>query len=130
MHSVSKINEANAQTPPGYQSPSVGFRRVAYVNQAVGSVHMGTGICYLDLAGVIQPHVHSFEETFYILEGSIIALIGDESHLLKPGDYGLISTGVTHGWRCVGDQPARWLEMQSPQPRTPDYGQDTFFVGG
>jgi mannose-6-phosphate isomerase-like protein (cupin superfamily) len=30
----------------------------------------------------------------------------------------------------VGDQPARWLEMQSPQPRAAAYGRDTFFVGG
>ncbi len=130
MHSVSKIDDTIAQTPDGYQAHSVGFRRVAYVDRAVGSVHMGTGICYLDPAGVIHPHVHAFEETFYIQEGSIIALIGGEARMLKPGDYGLISTGVTHGWRCVGNQRARWLEMQSPQPRTAEYGRDTFFVSG
>ncbi len=130
MHSVSKIDETAAQTPAGYQAHSVGFRRISYVDSAVGSVHMGTGICSLDPAGIIHPHVHSFEETFYILEGSVIALIGDEAHLLEPGDYGLISTGAVHGWRCAGDQRVRWLEMQSPQPRTADYGRDTFFVGG
>jgi quercetin dioxygenase-like cupin family protein len=130
MHSVSKIDDATAQTPAGYQAHSVGFRRMSYVHRAVGSVHMGTAICYLDPAGVIRPHVHSFEETFYVLEGSVIVLIGSEARMLKPGDYGLIGTGVVHGWRCVGNQRARWLEMQSPQPRTADYGRDTFFVGG
>jgi len=130
MHSVSRIDDTTAQTPEGYAAHSAGFRRAAYVDRAVGSVHMGTGICSLDPAGSIQPHVHSFEETFYILEGSVILLIGDEARLLKPGDYGLIATGVRHGWRCAGDQRARWLEMQSPQPRTADYGRDTFFAGG
>ena len=130
MHSVAKIDETTAKAPDGYKAHSVGFRRVSYVNRDNGSVHMGTGICYLDSAGVIHAHVHSFEETFYILEGTIILLIGDEARLLKPGDFGLIATGVIHGWRCVGNQRVRWLEMQSPQPRTADYGRDTFFVGG
>ena len=130
MHSVSKIDDATAQTPQGYQAHSVGFRRVPYVHHAIGSVHMGTGICYLNPGGIIRPHVHSFEETFYILEGSVIILIDHEARLLQPGDYGLISTGVIHGWRCLPNQPARWLEMQSPQPRPAAYGRDTFFVEG
>src|SRR5260221_8145325 len=129
MHSVTKLEDIPAQTPDGYQANSAGFRRLTYVNRAIGSVHMGTGVCSLDASGVIDPHVHSFEETFYILEGAVIVLIGNEARLLKPGDFGLISTGVVHGWRCADDQSARWLEMQSPQPRTADYGRDTFFVG-
>jgi mannose-6-phosphate isomerase-like protein (cupin superfamily) len=91
---------------------------------------MGTGICYLDPSGVIEPHLHSFEETFYILEGQVIAQIGEHACLLSPGHFGLIGTGVAHGWRSVGSQPAQWLEMQAPQPRPADYGRDTFFVGG
>src|SRR5205814_7120329 len=35
-------------------------------------------------------------------------------------------------WTNPGDPPARWLEMQAPQPRvvdqTADYGRDTFFA--
>jgi mannose-6-phosphate isomerase-like protein (cupin superfamily) len=49
---------------------------------------------------------------------------------LGPGQFGLIGTGVPHGFRNSSDQPARWLEMQAPQPRPMDYGRDTFFVGG
>jgi mannose-6-phosphate isomerase-like protein (cupin superfamily) len=91
---------------------------------------MGTGICYLDANGVIQPHLHSFEESFYILEGSLIVQIGEQAHLLEPGNFGLINTGVPHSWRNAGEGTARWLEMQAPQPRSPDYGRDTFFIGG
>ncbi|MFN8451608.1 MAG: cupin domain-containing protein [Anaerolineae bacterium] len=78
----------------------------------------------------MDPHIHAFEETFYILEGSVVVQIGDAAYLLKPGHFGLIGTGVRHAWRAVGDQPVRWLEMQSPQPRAPSAGRDTFFVGG
>ena len=49
---------------------------------------------------------------------------------LNPGDFGLISTGVRHAFRNPSGKPARWLEMQAPQPRPIEYGRDTFFVGG
>ena len=130
MHHASKIDAASAQTPKLYEPHSSGFRRAAYVDRAMGSVHMGTGICYLDANGVIKPHVHSFEESFYILEGTVIAQIGDEAYQLSAGHHALISTGVKHAFRNTGDKPARWLEMHAPQPRPEDYGRDTFFIGG
>ena len=144
MHFVSKIDPSPAQTPQGYEQNSSGFRRATYVDRAMGSVHMGTGICYLDANGVIRPHLHSFEESFYVLEGSLIVQIGEQSYGLEPGNFGLISTGIPHSWRNVGEQPARWLEMQAPQPRSLDYpgtardllsksgkcGRDTFFIDG
>jgi len=64
MHAVSKIEPAAAPTPKPYQSHSLGFRRATYVDRAMGSVHMGTGICFLDPNGAIQLHMHSFEESF------------------------------------------------------------------
>jgi mannose-6-phosphate isomerase-like protein (cupin superfamily) len=130
MHYVSKIDEMKSQTPELYGNQSTGFQRVAYVDRGIGSVHMGTGICYLDARGVIQPHLHSFEESFYILDGDVIVQIDEQSYALSPGHYGLISTGVPHAFRNVSDAPARWLEMQAPQPRPIEYGRDTFFVGG
>ena len=130
MHFVSKIDPSAAQIPQGYERGSSGFRRAAYVDRAIGSVHMGTGICYLDPKGVIQPHLHSFEESFYILEGNLILQVGGQEHRLGPGNFGLISTGLPHRWSNAGEGPARWLEMQAPQPRPLDAaaGGDTFFI--
>ncbi len=132
MHHVSRINPSTAKTPPLYLQHSTGFRRATYVDRAMGSVHMGVGICYLDPGGVIQPHVHSFEESFYILEGGLegsnAVEIGDQRHTLGPGHFGLINTGVRHAWHNTGDRTAVWLEMQAPQPRPIEYGKDTFFV--
>jgi mannose-6-phosphate isomerase-like protein (cupin superfamily) len=132
MHFVSKIDPSATQIPEAYEQRSSGFRRASYVGRGMGSVHMGAGICYLDAVGVIQPHLHSFEESFYILDGSLILQIEGKAYLLGPGNFGLISTGIPHGWRNVGEEPARWLEMQSPQPRPLDAhaGRDTFFLGG
>ena len=130
MHHVSRIDEASAQTPRLYVNRSTGFRRATYVDHAMGSVHMGVGICYLEPGGVIQPHLHSFEESFYILEGSVGAQIDDARCALGPGDFGLIGTGSRHAWRNTSSRRARWLEMQAPQPRPVEYGRDTFFVDG
>jgi mannose-6-phosphate isomerase-like protein (cupin superfamily) len=130
MHSVSKINPQTAATPTSYEQGSSGFRRATYVERAMGSVHMGTGICFLDSNGMISSHLHSFEESFYILEGSLIVQIGEQAYRLAQGNFGLISTGVAHSWRNIGEGTARWLEMQAPQPRPLDYGRDTFFVPG
>src|SRR5580704_4397561 len=128
MHAVSKIDPAAAQTPRLYQPHSTGFRRATYVDRAMGSGHMGTGICFLDAAGAIQPHLHSFEESFYILEGTVAVEIGEKTHTLGPGNFGLISTGTAHSWKNAGAGTARWLEMQAPQPRPLEYGKDTFFA--
>ncbi len=83
MHHVSKIDLASARTPALYERHSTGFRRATYVDRVMGSVHMGGGICYLDPKGVIQRHVHSFEESFYILEGNVTAQTGGRSHTFE-----------------------------------------------
>jgi len=127
MHAVSKIDPAAAQTPEIYKPRSRGFRRATYVDRAMGSVHMGAGICFLDAGGSIHPHLHSFEESFYILEGTVSAQIGGKIHSLVPGNFALIPTGTPHSWKNGSSAPARWLEMQAPQPRPSDYGRDTFF---
>jgi mannose-6-phosphate isomerase-like protein (cupin superfamily) len=130
MHFVSKIDWAHAQTPQPYEGRSSGFRRATYVGPGMGSVHMGVGVCSLEPGGLIQTHLHSFEESFYVLEGNLIGQIGEKSCALGPGNYGLIGTGVRHGWRNAGTEPVRWLEMQAPQPRPADSSRDTFFVAG
>jgi mannose-6-phosphate isomerase-like protein (cupin superfamily) len=129
MHHVSRIDPASARTPAFFDQSSKGFRRATYVDRGMGSVHMGVGICYLDPDGVIQPHLHSFEESFYILEGKATLQTGQERREIGPGCFGLIPTGAPHAWRNSGPETVRWLEMQAPQPRLAEYGRDTFMAG-
>src|SRR5579864_4215965 len=127
MHHVSRIDESRARTPRVYEGRSTGFCRATYVDHSMGSVHMGVGVCFLDPGGAIQPHLHSFEESFYVLDGSLTVEIGETTHALSTGNFGLVSTGVRHALRNTGAKPARWLEMQAPQPRSLEYGRDTYF---
>ncbi len=130
MYYVSKVDLASAQVPPLYRNASTGFSRSVTVNRTVGSVHMGAGVCYLEPGGVIQPHLHAFEESFILLEGELTTQIGEQVYRLGPGYYGLIPTGTPHAFCNSGDHPARWLEMQAPQPRESETHRDTFFIGG
>jgi quercetin dioxygenase-like cupin family protein len=130
MHRVSSVNDGIARMPKPYEKYSSGFRRATYVDHSAGSVHMGVGLCYLEPGGTIHPHVHSFEESFYVLSGDPIVQIGDQSYQLRQGSFGLIGTGKQHAWRTASDDQAHWLEMQAPQPRSLEYGRDTFFLDG
>jgi quercetin dioxygenase-like cupin family protein len=128
MHHVSRIDPLAARTPHPYEGHSSGFRRATYVDRSIGSVHMGTGVCFLDPGGRVDSHLHSFEESLYVLEGGLELAVHGAAHTLGPGHYALIRTGVRHSLRSAGGGAARWLEMHAPQPRPADYGRDTFFV--
>jgi len=71
--------------------------------------------------------VHSFEESFYVLDGEVVVETPDTAVLLRPGDYGVIPVGVAHAWRNEGVAAARWADMLAPQPRE-RFGADTFRV--
>lgn len=131
MHHVSKIDYATALTPTQYLGHSTNFLRATCVDGAMGSVHMGVGVCSLEAGGSVDSHRHSFEESFYILEGTAIVEAGGNQRELGPGHFGLIRTGMRHAWSNPSDRVVRWLEMQAPQPRSADScgGADTFFAG-
>ena len=126
-HSVRRASEATFAVPQFFAQHSVGFRRWAAVDHAAGSVHMGFGICELDPGGSIERHVHSFEESFYVLEGKILSETNEGSFLLRPGDYGFLPVGAPHEWGNVGSEAARWVDMLAPQPDA-NFERGTFFV--
>jgi quercetin dioxygenase-like cupin family protein len=107
---------------------SVGFQRWSMIDhQTPGAVHTGFGLNELDKDGEIASHIHSFEETFFILEGVVLLDTPEALVELHPGDYGLIPVGAPHSWRHSGDETARWADLYAPQPR-PWLDNDTFFV--
>jgi mannose-6-phosphate isomerase-like protein (cupin superfamily) len=78
--------------------------------------------------GTLELHVHSYEESFYVLSGQAIVQVADRSYQLGPGDYGVAKVGTPHGWRTVGAASVRWLQMAAPQPKPSGSERDTFFV--
>ena len=50
---------------------------------------------------VAPPHVHdNEEEAFFVLEGNLVFLLGDEEIDAPPGTYIHIAPGTLHGFRC------------------------------
>ena len=113
---------------PTYEGKSVGFTRCSLVDGAVGSVHMGLGLCKLE-DGQIDTHVHSFEESFYVLEGNPVLYLDGHGYVLERGACGVVPVGVSHAWRA--EEATSWIDMMAPRPRDSAEGSsdDTYFLG-
>ena len=117
---------ADARPVGVFADRAVGLRRVELVGGHAGSVHMGLGLVELE-AGRVDAHVHSHEESFYVLEGGPVLYLEGRGVRLKPGACGVIPVGVAHAWRSPG--LARWVDMRAPRPRDSDQPSDTFVLG-
>jgi quercetin dioxygenase-like cupin family protein len=113
--------------PEGWAAGSTGYRRWSAVGEDDGAVHTGFGLCALDPGGSMPTHVHSFEESVYVVDGVGVLDLPDGSFELGPGDYAIIPVGIPHRWRNLRDQPVQWAEMQGPAPRR-RHGHDTYVV--
>ena len=61
------------------------------------------------------PHVHrTFEEGWYILEGTVSFRSGEDAHPVGPGSFVHVPRGVVHTFQVVGTAPARWIGMFAP----------------
>jgi quercetin dioxygenase-like cupin family protein len=126
-HLVARAAEAALVAPEVYAGHHQGFGRWAVVGEATGAAHTGFGRCALEPGGRLDAHVHSFEESVFVLSGELVLDTTEGSVRLGPGDYGLVPVGMAHAARNPGPEPARWADMCAPQPRA-RFGDDTFFV--
>jgi quercetin dioxygenase-like cupin family protein len=79
---------------------------------------------FLHPPGFSTPlHVHHAEdEAFYILEGAIRGINGDQLWYAGVGAFVWLPRGIPHGYAVVGDEPARTLAITIPS------GFDRFVV--
>ncbi|HAG81001.1 MAG TPA: cupin domain-containing protein [Cyanobacteria bacterium UBA11162] len=60
--------------------------------------------------GFVPPHTHTCEEeSYYMLEGSMMMQVGSEEFTIKPDDFVHVTAGTLHGYINHSDQPARFL---------------------
>ena len=72
-HLVARAAAADLVVPGAYAGHHQGFGRWAVVGEAAGAAHTGFGLCALEPGGRIDAHVHSFEESLFVLEGRLVA---------------------------------------------------------
>ena len=128
MHHFGRFDTAALGRHPLYDGRGDGYVRASLVDHTTGSAHTGLSIDELAPGGTLPPHVHSYEESFYVLAGQAMLRVDDHTCLVGPGDFGVIKVGTAHAWRAVGTTPVRWLQMAAPQPKPPGAERDTFFL--
>lgn len=127
-HHVVRPAEAMVFAAPArWAATATGYRRWAAVGEDDGAVHTGFAICELDPGGSLPAHLHSFEESFYVVGGVGLVDTPEGSSRVGVGGYGVLPVGMPHRWRNTGDTPVRWAEMQAPTPRA-GHGEDTYLV--
>jgi quercetin dioxygenase-like cupin family protein len=128
MHFKARSDDVALTAPRLYTGHSLGYAQASLVDHTTGSVHSGLSMNQLAPSGAISPHLHSYEEGFYILEGHAVVSVADRTWGLGPGDFGVFKVGTIHAWRNAGQRPVRWLQVAAPQPKPYGAERDTFFV--
>ncbi len=87
-----------------------------------------TGGAYFAMEALVPPgggpppHIHRREdETFYLIEGEIEFLLGEDLVLAGPGDFVNIPRGMVHRFRNIGSGTARMILTFTPA------GMERFF---
>ena len=128
MHHFGHFDASALGPHPAFDGRGDGYTHAPLVDHTTESVHTGLSIDELAPGGTLPPHVHSYEESFYLLSGEAILRVHDQIFRIRPGDFGAIKVGTVHAWRAAGPTPVRWLQMAAPQPKPPGQERDTFFV--
>lgn len=127
-HIVKAVDELDYVTPPDFEGRSVGYVADDVVSESSGGVQMGFRVSRLEPGGSVDTHVHSYEETLYVVDGELTLDTPEGSSLLIAGDYGLVPVGMTHSLRNVSDAVVSFSEMKAPLPRA-RFDYDTQYPG-
>jgi quercetin dioxygenase-like cupin family protein len=64
----------------------------------------------------VDPHVHADQaDSFFVLEGEVEFILGDETQLTGPGSFIAAPRGARHGFRNPGQAPIRLLNFHAPE---------------
>jgi mannose-6-phosphate isomerase-like protein (cupin superfamily) len=125
---VERRDDTAPALPPRWSDHVDGLRLTTLIGGHNGSLHTGWARCDLAASGRIDTHVHSIEQSFYILAGHPLLTIGGRSYRLSPNECGLLPVSASHAWRNEMAEDAVWLEISAPAPRLAG-PPDTFWTG-
>lgn len=125
---VRRAQEVTLTDPAGLEDRVRGLRRATLVGSEIGALHTGLALCSLQAGGEVQTHLHSTEQSFYVLSGRPTLTADARAVELAPDECGLLPVGVPHAWRNEDDTSALWLEVNCPTPRRSG-PPDTFWTG-
>jgi quercetin dioxygenase-like cupin family protein len=93
--------------------PGAAGRILAGADDGLGSV----AVVEFELAAGPGPPPHRHErliDCFYVLEGTLTVLLGEEEHQAVPRSYAFVPPGNRHAVSNPSDEPARFLNITAP----------------
>jgi mannose-6-phosphate isomerase-like protein (cupin superfamily) len=113
---VTLVEESPAMSaivvPPG-EGHRVG--NVEFLARTVDTPRFTFAIIEIAPGRVLEAHVHADEDdAFYIVEGEMTFVFGDEEVKAPPGTFVLAPPGVEHGFRNDTELPVRMLNIHAP----------------
>ena len=125
---VAPVDWSFLDHPMAASPTSAGLARSVIVGREHGAVHTELAVGGLVPGGWLNRHFHSFEEALYVLAGELLLEIDGHHHRLVAGDFAFMPVGAWHALANSGDEPVRWLSVNTPMRLPPDAGRrDTFF---
>jgi quercetin dioxygenase-like cupin family protein len=128
MYHVQGAGDVELAEPVALAGHVSGLKRASLVGRHVGAVHSGLALCSLEPGGEVGTHLHSTEQSFYVLRGNPEAVVEGRAYRLAPDECGLLPVGSPHAWRNGTGDEVLWLEASAPAPRISG-PPDTFWTG-
>jgi quercetin dioxygenase-like cupin family protein len=128
MYHVQAAGDVELAEPAALAGRVSGLKRASLVGRHVGAVHTGLALCSMGPGGEVGTHLHSTEQSFYVLRGNPEVVVEGRAYRLAPHECGLLPVGSPHAWRNGAEEEALWLEANAPAPRISG-SPDTFWTG-
>ena len=97
-------------------NPTTGVAIKMFVDRSFGAIHQSLFLIQYMPGAKIDPHDHTFEESYLIVGGRVRATADGKSYDLGPGDVIWTGVGCIHSFENAGSEPVRWIETQAPLP--------------
>src|SRR5690606_8078774 len=92
-----------------------GLRECVLVGAAEGAIHLEISLCHLAAGAAVPPHLHPYEESWYVLSGTGSRSVAGLEYQVAAGDFGFAGVGIGHAARA-GEEPLEWLSVRAPRP--------------
>jgi mannose-6-phosphate isomerase-like protein (cupin superfamily) len=119
--SIGHFDESQLPRPGGTSqmegfNPTTGVAIKMFVDRSFGAIHQSLFLIQYSPGAKIDPHDHTFEESYFIVGGRVQAVADGKSYDLGPGDVIWTGVGCVHSFANNGAEPVRWIETQAPLP--------------
>ena len=84
------------------------------MDPVLGSKHVAVGFTVYPVGEKGAPHLHTGEETIFILEGKAKISNAKEQQILEPGDVVYLPPDETHTMENAGEEELRFLWVYTP----------------